>query len=531
MITIREACGADAPAIREIFLTCYGTEYPHPQYYDLAMLTRMIYSDDTLLLVAEDTDTGKVVGTASVILEVGAYSDLVGEFGRLAVHPEARHHGIGKLLMAERLKRVQDRLHIGLIEGRVAHPYTLKIAEAHQFSVVGFLPMKFQLARRESLALMVRYFGNGLDLRNNHPHVIPEIYSLAHVAMEHCSLAPDVIVDEESAPYPYSSNFDVQELTTDGYLPLLRIERGRVRNREIFGPLRLHYGFFMLQASQSSYLLAREDGRVVGAVGFTIDPVEKGVRIFELIALNDHVIRFLLGELNRLCEEKWDITYVEVDVSAYAPRMQRTLIELGFMPAAYVPALVFNEVERLDIVKMVRLLVPPELEHPSLSPRARAVAEVVLRGFTSRSVLPRVAQAVREVALFAGLNAEQVHRLAGVCNVKNFDPEEVIFAEGTSDEEMYVLLQGEAAVHVSGSAAPVGSVGAGECLGEMALLTGATHSATAVASTRVEAAVLGHHELTELVRLRPDVGLHIYKNLAVGMGKKLKRSDLALACR
>src|SRR5262249_48895512 len=157
---------------------------------------------------------------------------------------------------------------------------------------------------------------------------------------------------------------------------LLRIERGRVRNREIFGPLRLHYGFFKLQARRSTYLLAREEGRIAGAVGFTADGVEGVARIFELITLHDHVIRFLLGEVERLCREKLGIGYAEVDVSAYAPRLQRTLLELGFLPAAYVPALVFHEVERLDVVKMVRLDSPPGRCPGVLGPRAQAVADV-----------------------------------------------------------------------------------------------------------------------------------------------------------
>jgi hypothetical protein len=33
MIHVREAAGDDAPAIREIFLATYGTEYPYPQFY------------------------------------------------------------------------------------------------------------------------------------------------------------------------------------------------------------------------------------------------------------------------------------------------------------------------------------------------------------------------------------------------------------------------------------------------------------------------------------------------------------------
>jgi len=535
MITIREATGRDVAAIREIFLASYGTDYTDPRYYDDALLTRLVYSDDSLLLVAEDTELGErgIVGTASVDLEVGAHSDLVGEFCRLAVHPKCRQRGIAKLLMSERLKRVQDRLQVGLVEARATYPYSLKIAEAHQFAVVGFVPERWRLRERESLALLVRYFGNALELRDNHPRIIPEVHPLAHMALENCSLPPDPIVDEDAPAYPPGGDFEVQELTTEGYAALLRIERGRVRHREIFGPARLHYGIFRLNARGSRYLIAREGGRIAGAVGFTLDPLDKAVRIFELIALHDDVIRFLLSHLERACREEWDCI-IEVDVSAHAPRMQRTLLELGFLPVAYLPALVFHEVVRLDVVKMVRLLTPPQVRTDGLTPSCAALAELVLRLFRNRTVLPRIAKAVHDLPLFAGLNAEQIARLAGVCSITTFEPGETIFLEGAAGNQMHVVLEGEVAIAVAAaaqSAAPVGVVRSGECLGEMSLLTAGAHSATATALTRVETAVLGHQDLAELIRLRPDIGLHIYRNLAVGMGEKLKRLDVSLAER
>jgi ribosomal protein S18 acetylase RimI-like enzyme len=530
MITVREATGSDVAAIREIFLATYGTDYTDPRYYDDALLTRLIYSDDSLLLVAEDTDTGGVVGTASVDLEVGAHSDLVGEFCRLAVHPTYRNRGIAKLLMSERLQRVKDRLQVGLVEARATHPYSVKVAEAHEFSVVGFIPERWRLRERESLALYVRFFGNALELRDNHPRIIPEVHALAHMALENCALPPDAIVDEDAPAYPPGGDFVVQELTTEGYAALLRIERGRVRHREIFGPARLHYGIFKLHARHSRYLIAREDGRIAGAIGFTLDPVDKAVRIFELIALHDEVIRFLLSELERASREKWDCL-IEVDVSARSPRMQRTLIELGFLPVAYLPALVFHEVERFDVVKMVRLLNPPQVHTAGLTPSCEAMAELVLRLFRNRTVLPRIAKAVHGLPLFTGLSAEQVTRLAGVCGVAAFEVGETVFHAGEASNQMYVVLHGEVAIAVADSAAPVGLVRSGECLGEMSLLTAGVHSATATSLTRVETATLAHQDLAELIRLRPDIGLHIYRNLAVGMGEKLKRLDVSLADR
>ena len=531
MITIRQAAAKDVVAIRDIFLASYGTDYS-PRYYDEDQLTRLVYSDDSLLLVAEDTESGEIAGTASVELEVGARSDLVAEFGRLAVHPAFRHRGVGNLLMSERLLRVQDRIQLGFVEARMTHPYALQIAELHGFALIGFLPSRWgRLKQRENLVLLARHFGNAQQLRKNHPRVIPEIYPLAHLALENCAISPDVIVDEDAPAYPPQGTFEEQDLTTEGYASLLRIERGRVRHREIFGPMRLHYGVFMLQARRSSYLIAREDGRIAGAVGFTVDPGDKAVRIFELISLHDEVIRFLLTNLERAWTGKLGgpAELVEIDVSAYAPRMQRTLLELGFLPVAYIPAFAFDEVERLDVVKMFRLPAPPEVNIEALAPRYRTLADLVLRRFRTHSVLPRVAAAVHDLPLFAGLISQQVTRLAGVCGTASFEPGKTIFREGETDYRMHVVLQGEVEIAVARSSTPVGVVRDGECLGEISLLTGAPHSATATARTYVETAVLEHADLAELIRLRPDIGLHIYRNLAVGAGEKLMRMDVSLA--
>jgi GNAT superfamily N-acetyltransferase len=531
MITIREATGRDVPAIRETFLACYGTYYTDPRLYNELQLTRLVYSDSTLVLVAEDDETGRIAGTASVDLEVGAYADLVGEFGRLAVHPNYRRHGVARQLLAERLERVRDRLQVGLIEARLDPPYSLRNAEAHGFAVVGFLPMSWLLQRRESLSLLACYFGDTLGLRKNHPRVIPEVHPLAHLALENCGLGPDAVVDEDATAYPPGGSFEFEELTADGYAALLRIQRGRVRHREVFGPARLHYGLFKLQARRSRYLIAREGGRIAGAVGFTHDPLGDSVRIFELIALRDEVIRPMLGELVGVCREQWGVGYLEIDVSAYEPRIQRTLVELGFLPVAYIPALVFHEVERLDAVKMSYLMTTPDVAIDHLTPRAKTMADAVLRQFRSREVEPWIAQAVRGLPLFGGLNAEQFHRLAGACRLMSFEPGQALFRQDQDGQEMHVVLQGEVAIAMADPHTVVGVVHAGECLGEMSLLTAAAHSATATALTRVETAALSHQDLAELIRLRPDIGLHFFRNVAVGMGEKLKRLDAALARR
>ncbi|MCB9764224.1 MAG: GNAT family N-acetyltransferase [Alphaproteobacteria bacterium] len=531
-LEIREALESDVPAIRDIFMSVYGADYPYRNFYDPGWLKRSVFTDDILMLVAADSDSGAVLGTASVVFDIGAHSDLLGEFGRLAVHTDARGRGVGRHLMAARVQYVQERLHVGVVENRCVHPYSQRISHRHGFVPVGFLPMKHAFRRRESVALFARHFGNGLRLRNNHPRIVPEASDLAHVALDACGVPFDAVVVDDGSAYPGGADLAVESLTAEGLPSLLRIERGRVRAREVFGPMRLQYGFFKLAARHASYLLARQRrpdgglGPIAGAIGWIHDDIDRAVKVFELIVRDEHAVRLLFDELLRRCRADWGIAYVEVDVSAHAPRMQRTLVQLGFRPAAYIPAGVFAEVERLDVVRMVNLLVPLDLGEVKLTPQARVVADLVTRSFETWQVLPRIAEAVDRIGLFDDLDEEQVRRVAATCGVAEFDAGQPLFHAGDPPDRMLLPLEGEVEIQVQGR--PIGIVGAGEAVGELSLLIGAPHSATAVARGPLVAATLSRAQLDTLTRQRPDIGQAVFRNLACGLAAKLRRADAKL---
>ena len=63
-----------------------------------------------------------------------------------------------------------------------------------------------------------------------------------------------------------------------------------------------------------------------------LDKLEKSIRIFELITVDEEPLHFLVQQLEEHARQEWEVEYLEVDVSAHAPRMQRTLLELGYNP-------------------------------------------------------------------------------------------------------------------------------------------------------------------------------------------------------
>jgi GNAT superfamily N-acetyltransferase len=524
-VVVRQAKDDDVVGIREVFHRVYGDDYPYDDFFDLDWLRHSVHNDQILMLVAEDLEDERILGTASIVFDVSAHSDLTGELGRLAVLPEARGQRLGGMLMASRLEFARQRLHAVVVDNRTAHEFSQRISARHGLAPVGFLPDKFQFDERESIARYAMPFPNGLALRRNHPRIVPEAQALAHIALRNCGMEDDLVVDDAAPAYPCDRVFEVEVLTAEGMPHLLRIERGRVRAREIFGPVRAHYGFHQLAARHATYLIAREAGAVAGGIGFVEHEHDGAVQVLEAIGRNDFVLRFLFEALVRRCDER-GVRYIEADVSAHAPRMQRTLVELGFLPAAYTPAAVFDEFERLDVLRLVRLREPFSERPPEPIGASREVADVVLRAFREQRVSPRIAAAIESMRPFAGLGPDQARRLAAGFRLVEHPAGHVLFAAGEAPDRMLILLEGAARIEIDG--ARVGGVEAGDCIGERSALTGDRHSATAVAREPIVAAVIDRDDLLTLVRRRPDIGVVLYRNLAASLGRKLAKLNAAL---
>jgi len=365
----------DIDQVIEIYRGCYGDDYPYKDFYKPTWIKKGVFDDSITWVVSAEGD--KICGTGAVMLEAGDHDDLIGEFGRLAINPEFRKQGVGLTVFNNLAQEAEKLIEFGFAEARTVHLGSQKVLESMGFVAVGYEPLKYYLVHRESFVIYAKLFGHASKLRNNRVLIIPEVEELARHSIKALGLVADIGVDTYAGRYPVDPTLDTE--TIDEFLMprLLKIEFGRVVMPEIFGSLHLNYGYFKIKSQNAHYLIAKKEGEAVGAIGYTLDPIDKKMKIFELIAEDEFVKGYLIDELMWFADSAGMI-YCEVDTSAYAPRIQKTFIAHGFRPIAYMPAMVFQDTERLDIIRFALVTGEHEPGEILLTEKGKEIQQMVM---------------------------------------------------------------------------------------------------------------------------------------------------------
>jgi small-conductance mechanosensitive channel/CRP-like cAMP-binding protein len=109
--------------------------------------------------------------------------------------------------------------------------------------------------------------------------------------------------------------------------------------------------------------------------------------------------------------------------------------------------------------------------------------------------------------VFQCLDERQLDRLIAQARRCQFGRGEKLIEQGQAGDSMFVLARGEANVIVQRNGEPtvVAVLKAGDCFGEMSLLTGERRSATVVAQTDCEVAEIEKASLQEILQAQPQL--------------------------
>lgn len=128
--------------------------------------------------------------------------------------------------------------------------------------------------------------------------------------------------------------------------------------------------------------------------------------------------------------------------------------------------------------------------------------------------LEEMEQRLRQSFLFAGLDRQHLHDLANRMTVVQYAPGDEIITEGDQGPfgGMGVVLSGTLSV-LHQRDGMVGHIKSGEIFGEMSLIDNRPRSATVVAETEVEAAILSPADFREELSENPDIAIRLLQML------------------
>lgn len=129
---------------------------------------------------------------------------------------------------------------------------------------------------------------------------------------------------------------------------------------------------------------------------------------------------------------------------------------------------------------------------------------------------------LRSIPLFSGMEPSKLKLLAFASDRVNFDPGQTIFHQGDTADAAYVILSGEAEAFVEppgGGVVNLGTVGAQQVVGEVAILTDSPRLATVKAKTVVETLRITKDHFHKLLACCPGTMAEIIRVLGERMAK------------
>ncbi len=107
---------------------------------------------------------------------------------------------------------------------------------------------------------------------------------------------------------------------------------------------------------------------------------------------------------------------------------------------------------------------------------------------------------LNKISIFAGLSEDQLYTLFRLIEKATYDPEEVIFEQGSQPSHIYIVKYGKVKLVATKDETPFELIAfeQGQCFGESSVIGIQPHAATAVAVEKTELLVLSRNLLLSI---------------------------------
>ena len=136
-------------------------------------------------------------------------------------------------------------------------------------------------------------------------------------------------------------------------------------------------------------------------------------------------------------------------------------------------------------------------------------------------------QFLKTVPFFNELSHRQLKAVSGIMFERNFETDELIFAEGQPGATLFLILDGKVAIEMcrQRNTTILAILEKGAFFGEMALLNEAPRSANARSLERTYTLALYRNDLSRLIQRDPQAACQIYRALASIVGDRLRSTN------
>lgn len=123
---------------------------------------------------------------------------------------------------------------------------------------------------------------------------------------------------------------------------------------------------------------------------------------------------------------------------------------------------------------------------------------------------------LKKVPLFSGCSKAELRALALTADELDLREGRVLTKEGQPGREFFVLIDGT--VRVTKDGETVGELGAGDWLGEIALITNAPRTATVTATSPLRVLVVTDRAFRQVVNEMPSIALKVLASVGERLG-------------